>query len=150
MDATPTPIPKSLKTAQGVIQGLTPLADVLGVHFGIDLADDAPWSEWLFMPEGILSDLCDPANRCLLVPALSRKEAQALNRSGPEGARASAKVLGLAAKEALQTLVELAEGSAVGTPRLRARLCVAVRQELAALVAEWADVSQNEGAAGGR
>lgn len=141
MEVTPTP--KTIKTAQGVLQGVTPLADVLGVHFGIDLAEDAPWSEWMFSPEGILSDLCDPANRGLMVPALSRKEARALTRGGTECARISAKVLGLAAKEALQTLVELAEGSAVGTPRLRARLCVAVRQELAALVEEWTEVEKD-------
>jgi hypothetical protein len=138
------PTPKPLQTADGVLGGVTPLADVLGVHFGIDLTEDAPWSEWLFSPDAILSDLCDPGNRSLLVPALSQREARALGREDVEGVRASAKVLGTAAKEALQALVELAEGSVVATPRLRARLCVAVREELAALLSEWKAVQPEE------
>lgn len=138
------PTPKPLQTADGVLGGVTPLADVLGVHFGIDLAEDAPWSEWLFSPDAILSDLCDPSNRSLLVPALGQRDSRALGREDVEGVRASAKVLGTAAKEALQALVELAEGSVVATPRLRARLCVAVRQELAALLSEWRAVQPEE------
>lgn len=135
--------PKPLQTARGVLEGVRPLADVLGVHFGVDLAEDVPWSEWMFSPEAILSDLTNPANRSLLAP-LSRKEVRALASEGAEGVAASGKVLSRAAKEAMQALVELAEGGLVGSPRLRARLCVAVRQELAALVAEWQAV-QPEG-----
>ncbi len=138
------PTPKPLQAATGILGGVSPLADVLGSHFGIDLAEDAPWAEWMFSPDAILSDLCDPANRSLLVPALGRRDAQALGREGEEGMRASAKVLGAAAKEALQALVELAEGSVVATPRLRARLCVAVRQELAALLSEWEALQPGE------
>lgn len=143
--ANTLPTPKPLQTARGVLKGVRPLADVLGVHFGIDLDTDVPCTEWLFSPDGILSDLCDPANRALLVPALGRRDTQALRRDGADAAAASAKVLGAAAKEALQALVELAEGSVVATPRLRARLCVAVRQELGALVAEWEACQPEEG-----
>lgn len=131
--------PEAIRTAQAVLQGSFPLAKSLGVHFRPQLDEDCPWSEWLFNPEAIVSDLSDPANRSTLVPGVSSAEAEALSAEVLDcrGVLVNGKVLGAAAKEALQTLVELAEGSVVVSPRLRARLCVAVRQELAALVGEW-------------
>ena len=131
--------PKAIRTAQAVLQGSFPLAKSLGVHFHPQLDEDCPWAEWLFNPEAIVSDLSDPASRSALVPGVSSAEAEAMDAEVLDcrGILVNGKVLGAAAKEALQTLVELAEGSVVVSPRLRARLCVAARQELVALVAEW-------------
>lgn len=114
--------PKPIKTAQRVLFGLCPLADILG----LEPEAMEPWAEWLFSPAAVLADLADPASYPRRSPALARR------------------ALAEAAGEALQVLAELAEGGLVHSPRLRARLCMAAREELAAIVAEWQAVRVNQ------
>ena len=61
--------PKPIKTAQRVLFGLCPLADIL--RLGPEAME--PWAEWLFSPAAVLADLADPASYPRRSPALARR-----------------------------------------------------------------------------
>ncbi len=80
--------PKPIKTAQRVLYGLCPLADILG----LEPEAMEPWAEWLFAPAVILADLADPTSRPHLSPALARRalaeaSGEASARAGRAGRR---------------------------------------------------------------
>jgi hypothetical protein len=133
----------AINTAQALLAGMLPLAESLGISVQYRPGLDLPNLCYLFQAEALLQDYSREGRRWLRVPpgALADDEEGLASASSltAHGLELASRALNEAASAALRLLVEFAEGeSSEGpAPRLGARLCVALREELAELVAEW-------------
>ncbi len=129
-------IPAIIAQAKDVLQGRLTVA-------GLELRGEeitADWREMLFTPEIELEDTSRPSCRHhLRTSSLSFEEEQAVRRVVLDdfGRDIANRVYQEAASEAVAALIEHATTSPYHSFRLRARICLAIREELAALVADW-------------
>lgn len=142
------PKPPAIQTAEALLEGQLPLADSLGLAIPYEPRHSLPALDWLFESEAMVEDYSRPECRYLVAPpgALTEDEeglvsGRALNRQRRD---LVAQTLDHAASAALKTLVDLAETGQHLAPRLRARLCAAVRLELAAIVEEFGSLERAE------
>lgn len=134
--ASPITTPAAIRTAQAVLAGKLPLAECLGISIEHQSREgDPPGLDLIFCPKNMFTYFNENPGQLVPDLDLTGLEVQAVNNGDVE---LSARVYDQAAKEALKTLVELAEKEdTTPSPRLLHRLCMAVREELSALVAEW-------------
>ena len=140
-------IPAIIAQAQDVLQGRLTVA---GLELrGEEITTD--WREMLFTPEVELEDHCRPDHRHQLGSSrLSFEEERAVREMQLDdlGRDIANRVYQEAASEAVAALVEHATASPYHSFRLRARICLAIREELAALVADWNGLVKVEGEEG--
>ena len=143
-------IPAIIAQAQDVLQGRLTVA-------GLELRGEeitADWREMLFTPEVEVEDHCRPDHRHQLGSSrLSLEEENAVRETELEdfGRDIANRIYQEATSEAVAALVEHATTSPYHSFRLRARICLAIREELAALVADWnglTKVAGEEGSSG--
>ena len=136
----------AIRTAQALLGGRLPLADSLGLAIPYEPQHSLPALDWLFESEAMLADYSRPECRYLVAPpgALTEDEEGLVSGRVLDRRRRdlALRTLNDSATAALKTLVELAETGQALAPRLRARLCAAGRQELAAIVAEFSSLER--------
>lgn len=120
----------------------------LGAGLSLDEADlravDAEWPAAMFWPEETIEDFSEPDTVKLLAVRLemsAEDEDAALNPSpSPRRSQVLALIYESAIKEAVETLMGLSPergNHEYRNCRMRVRMCAAVREELAELLAEW-------------
>ena len=131
--------PEAIRAARAVLRGRFPLP---GTNTEIDQSDiQADWTYSFFEPEKDVASLSAPEARTALAHGLNLtlKEEMALHSAEPDqlGVELSLRVYELAASEALEVLMKYSQDNPYRSSRLRARVCAAIREELAALVSDW-------------
>ncbi len=139
-----------LETAKALLAGELPLAESLGLRLEYTPHFDNPKLMWLFQVENLLKDYSEQDSRCLVVPrgVLSLDEADCIDNDIKVEPELVARAFNTAAQSALRTLAKLSEETDDLSCRFRARLCVACREELKALLSEHAEmVKHSQGVA---
>ncbi len=143
-EGSPTSTPEAIRIAKALLDGKIPTAE--GFELDTDLRNiDEMWPTYLFSPEEEVINTSESVAVNLLAKNLrldvSEEDAVTTSEPSPLRSNVVARIYEAAAKEAARALFTLAKESEpqqFGNCRLRARLCVAIREELTELLREWA------------
>lgn len=140
-----TKTPESIRAARALVAGELPLANGLTIDEPDLLRHiDAEWPACMFWPDEAIESASEPT-ACVLLAlghGLEGEEEDAALDDTPSPLRSKvlAQIYEAAATEAVDRLFSLAQErgpDGYRNCRLRARLCKAVREELAELLREW-------------
>ena len=140
-----SPHPDIVTAARDVLEGRLTLPG------GVPISKDQIHSDWkdaLFEPEEDIVSFSQPAARnCLSRLELSSEEEDAVWETELDdlGIAVAARIYREALTEAFNGLMRLASAPQFNSARLNARLCSAIREELAVLVEEWETVAGERG-----